>query len=55
MIKHIPDLLGLLGLILLGAGVGMVSIPLALTSVGSLLILLSIYFAKAQGGSDVSG
>jgi hypothetical protein len=53
MTNHIPDVLALVGLIMLGVGVGMVNIPLALTTVGGLLILLAVYFAKAQGGANV--
>lgn len=52
MSRILPDLVGLVGLILLGCGVGMYSVPCALVSVGGLLVLLSISMAK--GARDVS-
>lgn len=54
MSKYIPDFLLFAGLIMLGIGVGLYSVPLALVSVGGLLILLSVFVAKNTAVTNVS-
>lgn len=54
MSNLLPDLMALIGLVMLGLGVGLYSVPLALVSVGGLLILLGISTARKQGVSNDS-
>lgn len=52
MINLLPDLMALIGLVMLGVGVGLYSVPMALISVGGLLILLGISTARKQGANN---
>lgn len=46
MSDFVPDILALVGLIMLGFGVGLYSVPCALVAVGGLLMLLGLSMAK---------
>ena len=54
MSKYIPDIVCLVGLILLGVGVAFYSVPFALVSIGGLLVLLSLHVAKNSVVNNVS-